>query len=295
MTLQFSPMTKDEFLLLRDYLEELCGISLLEKRAYLVEGRLRKIAISMGCSNFGSFYQKLKKGVSFTIRDQIIDVITTHETSWFRDAVMWEMLEQEIFPLFCKKSREIGQKHFRFWSAACSTGQEPYTLSMVHNHFCNSQPHRCVNCTREILATDISPHMIKFAKDGRYNNLAMERGLTDFWKNKYFETDGQEWRVTDKIRNKIVFFPFNLQDSFAKWGKFDLILMRNVLIYFSEQLKQEIVSKMINALVPNGVIIVGGSESILNSSDKLEMLKFKHGICYQRKVVTNETHKSVNL
>jgi len=275
-------LNKDEFRLLRDFIEENCGIALGDQKEYLIENRLHKLLQDSGCKTYKEFYLKAKKESRSGLRDKIVDAMTTNETSWFRDNYPYEILKKTLFPQYHKEALEGKRRGVRIWSAACSTGQEPYSMSMTLLDFAKSHTDLLLK-NSEIVATDISPSTVYMATAGTYDDFAVDRGLPSAHKNTYFEKKGRFWSIKDEVRNCTAFKIFNLQDGFTAFGKFDVVFCRNVAIYFSAQSKKILFSKIVNALNPGGYLFLGGSESISGFSNRFEMIKYNSGVYYRIK------------
>ncbi len=251
-------ISPEEFKLIASFLHEHSGIVINSGKEYLVENRLMVLLAQNGCANFTQFHQKLKRDTG-PLRTKVVGALTTNETLWFRDNSFFSALTDTIIPELVDRSRK--QAKVRIWSAASSTGQEPYSVAMLLDHVGRRKmPNLDLN-RFSILGTDISPSALQMAKQSRYSQLAISRGMRKDFLAKYFSKNGMAYEVKPEIRNLVTFKPFNLKDSFFPLGKFDLILCRNVLIYFSDDLKSEIYGKIRNALLPNGYLAIGASES----------------------------------
>lgn len=169
-------MTDGEFTLFQSYIERECAIVLGQDKKYLFECRLARLLPEHGCLTFLELYRVLQKALTTTVRDRIVDAITTHETLWFRDEASWLALQQHSIPELVRDARARGQTTIRVWSAACSTGQEPYSLAMLLDDYCAKNP----GCSAEqfaIVASDISPSALFVAKAGRFDAISMNRGF----------------------------------------------------------------------------------------------------------------------
>jgi chemotaxis protein methyltransferase CheR len=225
-------ISQEEFDLLRKYIQENCGILVGDEKSYLIESRLAQLVVENGCTDFMQFYLKTRQDTGGTLRDKIIDAMTTNETLWFRDNGPWKLFRETLIPDFIDVLKTGKKKRIRIWSAACSTGQEPYSLAMLiqdalEASHCSVRPGQF-----EIIGTDISPSALFLAISGRYNQIAMSRGMDDIHKARYFVQKGRIWELKPDMRNRVTFKQFNLQHSFNMLGPFDLVLCRNVAIYF---------------------------------------------------------------
>lgn len=271
-------ITQDEFKGFSQFLEKNCGILLAEHKQYLVQSRLGKIMQENQLDSLAELVKRLERPAGNRLKDQVIDAMTTNETLWFRDAHPYEILKNKLLPEV--KTAKRAQK-LRIWSAACSTGQEPYSMSMVIDEFKRSNP-GSFTAGEEIIATDISASALNQARAGQYEMLALGRGLDKERLQKFFRAnpDGS-WTVNPAIKARIRFQSLNLLGQYSSLGQFDIIFCRNVLIYFSSELKTEILRKMHRQLVPGGYLLLGASESLSGLSDKYKMIHCRPGIIYQ--------------
>lgn len=260
----------------RDFLERASGIVLGDQRQYLVRSRLAPIMKLHGIESLGRLMDQLQGGRGSGLKGEVIDAMTTNETSWFRDPAQFVALREQVLPslLGAQATR------LRIWSAACSSGQEPYTLSMALQD--TRSPARIPPMT-EIIATDIAPSMLRFAIQAEYCGQSAQRGITEEQRRRYFEPIQDCWRVRQEIRGRVRFREINLLDSFAGLGKFDIIFCRNVLIYFSADIKTRIVQRMADALNPKGYLFLGASESLSGVSDRFDMQRGNGAIFYRLK------------
>jgi chemotaxis protein methyltransferase CheR len=236
--------------------EKVSGISYQQGKEYLLESRLTELALTLGYKDLNTFYQKVKSGLTASLLNQIVDTLTTNETYFFRDQHPFETLKKDIFPeLFQKRAAE---KKLNLWSAACSTGQEPYSLGiLLHEYFQNY-----LNTYRvSIYATDISESSLKKAREGIYNQIEVNRGLPVTFLVKYFKQSGGNWQIDEKIRKLIKFEFLNLLEVDKKVrDTFDLILCRYVLIYFSKEVKTKVFLSLWKTLNKGGYLILGATE-----------------------------------
>ena len=190
-----TPLTREEFDLFRVFIEQECSISLDDEKAYLLESRLKGLVEEHQCSSYGDLYLMAKNNNVPLLRSKIIDAITTNETLWFRDNCPYKVLDEVFLPEMLRQL-SAGKPKVRIWSAACSTGQEPYSISMVISEFCNRKGHDVINPSQfEILATDISSEAVSTGKLGAYDKTAMTRGMPDSLKLKYFKQVHQAQRL----------------------------------------------------------------------------------------------------
>ena len=269
-----------EFKLLRDFIEQHCGICLGEEKAYLIETRLAGLMVQSGCPDFGSFYRLARDGSVPQLKEKIIDAMTTNETLWFRDTHPFITLKEKFLPALADEILKGNRVRIRIWSAACSTGQEPYSMAMVIHEYCRTHP-GIQPSHFEILATDISPSALFLAKNGRYDENAMRRGLPDDMRARYFHTDGTTWMVNEELKNLVTFKKFNLQDAMEPMGHFDIVFCRYVTIYFAEDFKKRIFSGFARVLAPSGLLVVSAVESLRGIAENFLPLTYSGSLYYQ--------------
>lgn len=258
------------------FLQQHTGIILGDDRHYLVESRLRSLLRRYQLTGFSELLSKLPYDKD--LKSDVISAMTTNETSWFRDQYPYAVLAQHILPECLHSSLS----RLRIWSAACSSGQEPYSISITISEFLavNSM---LTNLPMEIVATDISAAVLDQAVQGEFDGIAMTRGMSDRFLNKYFKKQGEKWIIDETVRKRVSFRPFNLLDDYTQLGKFNVIFCRNVLIYFSADMKKQIFSRLADVLLPGGYLFLGGSESMINYSDAFDMVKTPAGVVYRLK------------
>ncbi|MAM89505.1 MAG: chemotaxis protein [unclassified Hahellaceae] len=287
-----------EYDVFRNFLERSSGIVLGDNKQYLVASRLRRILIETGVSSLTELVRRIDVRHPLPLREAVIDAMTTNETLWFRDMHPFNNLREHILPQ-CYGLEPIGatrparsgpnaaglanlaSRQLRIWSAACSTGQEPYSIAMTLEQFRLHQGAERLNA--KIVATDLSARVLDNAKEGRYDQLALGRGLDQSTLTQHFIDRGNgTWEVGPKLKAIVEFKILNLLDSFSGLGQFDIIFCRNVLIYFAGPVKNDILQRMHAALKPGGFLMLGASESPGALSDKFRMTRFTPGIAYQR-------------
>ncbi len=272
-TQSFSSQEYEEF---RRFLQDSCGITLGDNKQYLVTSRLGRMMQEMGVASLGELVSRLKKDSRGALHNRIIDAMTTNETYWFRDGYPYEILKNRILPEISERRRD----RLRIWSTACSSGQEPYSISMIVEEYQDGQAGRLSGGV-EIVATDISTPMLNLARKGVYDEIALSRGLAAARKQKYFVEADAQWQVKEAIRQRVKFYELNLLDNYSSLGRFDVIYCRNVLIYFSHEVKRDILAKMAKAMRPGGYLIMGVSESPLNYSSAFSIVRYEEGLVYR--------------
>jgi chemotaxis protein methyltransferase CheR len=265
-------MNSDVFTLLSSLVRERSGLVLTPDKGYLLESRLLPVARKWEQKSVAELAALLRgKPDPKLIRD-IVEAMTTNESFFFRDIKPFDQFKSLVLPHLLKK-RAAG-KSIRIWSAACSSGQEPYSLAMILNE------HRLqlAGWKVEIVATDLSTEILDKARAGLYSQFEVQRGLPIQLLVKYFTQEGDRWQVDAGIRNMVAFRPFNLLDDLGSLGRFDVIFCRNVLIYFDQPTKAKVLDAMSRQLAPDGHLYLGGAETVLGITDKLQPLPEHRGI-----------------
>jgi len=275
-----STATTTDFEQFRIFLEKACGILLGDNKQYLVSSRLNKLMEQQGIKSLSELVQRIQTQPRSGLREQVVDAMTTNETLWFRDTYPFEVMKNRVIPEFIKNNP--GQR-LRIWSAACSSGQEPYSLSMTLDEFERSNLGQ-LKMGAQIVATDLSSLMLNNCRTGEYDSLAIARGLSPERLQRYFDSKGAgRYAVKPAIRSRVEFRSFNLLDSYAALGKFDVVFCRNVLIYFSAQVKKDILMRIHGTLKPGGYLFLGASEALNGLPDHYQMVQCSPGIIYQAK------------
>lgn len=271
-----------EFECLREYIEQNCGISLTDQKLYLIESRLTHLLVETGSQTYLDLYSKAKADTSLTLRNKIVDAMTTNETLWFRDIAPFEFIEKVVLKQYHRELNAKSRQKIRIWSAACSTGQEPYSIAITILEYARLQPSFPVGCI-EIVATDISPTALFLANAGRYDQIAISRGLSEELRNRYFNQEGKTWKVKDMVKKMVQLKKLNLQDSFTHLGIFDIIFCRNVAIYFSDSFKTDLFLRLAKSISMAGYFVLGSSESLSFYSSLFKMQTFDRLVYYQIK------------
>lgn len=266
-----------EYEIFCNVLKQACGIVLGQNKLYLVNSRLKRLLDEEKISSVSQLIEMVAQGANSRLRGKIVDAMTTNETYWFRDQNPYLMMQESLLPELLQRS----SKPLRIWSAACSSGQEPYSISMILEEFFQSRP--SLRRDVEIIATDISPTMLSRAREGIYDEITVSRGMDELRRSKFFTKQGAVWRVNDKIRARVKFVEFNLMKNFSSLGRFDVVFCRNVLIYFSSELKSDILNRISCALLPDSYLFLGGSESMASYCRRFDTVRFKTGLVFKLK------------
>lgn len=261
----------------KDFLQDSCGILLGDNKQYLVTSRINKLMIKENIGSLGEIVNKMRQISHRQLKEAVIDAMTTNETLWFRDVHPFDIFKNQLLPEFEKKRTPP----IRVWSAACSSGQEPYSLSMMVEEYRGSAI-GIAKSTVDIVATDLSKSMLNSCNKAQYDGLSLGRGLSKERLQRFFDVvDNDFWRVKSHVAQRVRFQSLNLMDSFHSLGKFDVVFCRNVLIYFSTELKADILRRIHGTLKPGGYLILGASEGLTNVNEYYEMVQCKPGIIYR--------------
>jgi chemotaxis protein methyltransferase CheR len=268
----------DEIQLFSKYIYEISGIHIEASKAYLIETRLGRILESENCNSYSEFHQKSRMDASKVLEKKVIDAITTNETLFFRDGNPFELLKHKILPeVIDRRTAGNNLRPIRIWSAACSTGQEVFSIAIVLKELlCTNPPYSI-----KLLGTDLSDAAIKQASYGSFNKFEIERGLPRDRLHLYFTPDGANWKIKDAIRSMASFQKLNLMHPFTGLGKFDIIFCRNVAIYFTLEDRKKLFSKIADALEPDGFLIIGSTESLTGVCPKFVPKRHLKSIFYQ--------------
>jgi chemotaxis protein methyltransferase CheR len=254
-------MTDAEFAIVATFLKERSGLIITPDKMYLLETRLGAILREHNIAGLPALAELLRQPGSSAIKDKVVDAMTTNETSFFRDNHPFDTLRKAIIPGLIE--RRASSRTLRIWSAACSTGQEPYSLAMVLK---DSFP-ILSGWKVEIVATDISPSVLERAREGLYSTFEVQRGMPIQMLIRHFDQVDQQWRIKSELRKNITFRPANLLDDLSVLGMFDIVLCRNVLIYFDQPTKTRILHAIARRIAPDGTLLLGGAESVFGLCD----------------------------
>jgi chemotaxis protein methyltransferase CheR len=252
-------ISSSDFEFVRRLAQSVAGFLLEEGKEYLVETRLGPVAKSEGLVSVADLVSKLRWQNPPALVERVVEALTTNETLFFRDSRPFDHLKRDVFPdLF---ARNLGQP-IRVWSAACSTGQEPYSIAMLLvEHF----PLQASLVS--LLGTDLSNEVLDRARTAQFYESEMSRGLTAEQRRRFFEPIGNEWRLVPRIREMVEYRQLNLATPFQNLPLFDVVLLRNVLIYFDLAGKKSVLSRIKGVLKPGGYLLLGSSETLLGIDD----------------------------
>lgn len=261
-----------DFELFRSMLYDKSGLVVTPDKTYLLESRLSPHIKAWGLADMAALADSLRKNMDRAKIDTIVDAMTTNETSFFRDAKPFDKFRDTVVPAILQK--KTPGTPIKIWSAACSSGQEPYTLAMT----IKENAAKFGGARFDILATDLSKEILTQAKAGTYSQFEVQRGMPIQLLIKYFAQNGDKWTVKDELKQMIQFQSFNLLDSMDTMGPFDIIFCRNVLIYFDQQTKARILERMRKRLQPHGFLFLGGAETVLGITNAFKPMEGERGL-----------------
>ena len=263
-------MTPSDYEYLRKLLKERSGLDLSAEKQYLVEGRLVPLARKAGVPGIPELVLKMKGGAE-ALTAEVVEAMTTNETFFFRDKVPFDHLKESVLPALIKA--RAARRSLRFWCAASSTGQEPYSIAMVLKETAALSGWRT-----EIIATDLSQAVLEKSKAGLFSQFEVQRGLPIQLLVKYFKQNGEFWQINPDIRAMVQHKQLNLLHDFSHLGTFDVIFCRNVLIYFDQPTKAAIFERMSRIIEPDGVLLLGAAESVVGITDAFKPYPDRRGL-----------------
>lgn len=286
-------MRTEEYKIIIKYIYDVCGIALGDNKEYLISQRLSSIAEEFSCDTLEDFAKLLQtRSFDSNLREKVVVAITTNETSFFRDSSPFNDFYEQVLPDLTKLARDRKARPFTrrgnkvaIWSAASSTGQEAYTISMLINEYLGTGRDGVVPQDFLITGTDISSEVLAKAMAGEYTSSEIARGVSSQRLAKHFEEVDNKWVVKPHLRSIVEFRQLNLVNSFTHLGGFDIIFCRNVLIYFDDDTKRSIFNQIVSMLSDEGILILGSAENIYGLCDELESFSCGSSIFYRKKRV----------
>jgi chemotaxis protein methyltransferase CheR len=260
-------MTEQDFDFIRRLLQDQCAIVLEPGKQYLVETRLAPLLRERNLASIGELILQLRSQPANGLRRQVIEAMVTSESSFFRDHHPFEALRKVVIPDLIGRRRS--ERRLNIWCAASAHGQEPYSVAMlVREHFPELASWRL-----SLIASDISREVLARARDGRYNQIEVNRGLPASLLVRYFEQKGTTWVLAPVIRDMVEFQEINLAQAWPMLPRMDLVLIRNVMIYFDLQTKKAILARLARLLRPDGYLLLGGAETTFNLDDSFRRVE----------------------
>ena len=263
-------MTPLDYDYLRKLLRERSGLVLSADKQYLVESRLLPVARRAGAANLPDLVQKLKEPNAEPLLTEVVEAMTTNETFFFRDKIPFDNLRDTIIPVL--KMARTARRQIRIWCTAASTGQEPYSIAMILDEMA------LTGWDCEIVATDLSNEVLERAKAGVYSQFEIQRGLPIKMLLKYFTQVGDSWQIAPRLRAMVQFRPINLLRDFSALGVFDVIFCRNVLIYFDEPTKTDVLDRLALSLESDGYLALGAAETVVGLTERFKPMAECRGI-----------------
>jgi chemotaxis protein methyltransferase CheR len=271
-------ISAEDFEFVRTVVRDQAGILLEPGKEYLVESRLQPLARREGFPSIAEMVVKMRSPLGKAVTQKAVDAMTTNETTFFRDVEPFEALRKFVLPELIEAKKTT--KRLKIWYAASSTGQEPYSVSMlIHEHF-----PQLLSWDLYQLATDISPSVLERAREGRYGQVEVNRGLPANYLIKYFSKQGNEWQLKDSIRKMVRFEELNLIRPWPSMGDLDIVMIRNVMIYFDVDAKKQILGRIRRDLRPEGYLFLGGAETTMNLDDSFVRQQYERAGCYRPRI-----------
>ncbi|MCP4581285.1 MAG: protein-glutamate O-methyltransferase CheR [candidate division Zixibacteria bacterium] len=272
-------LNRDDFIVFRDFIHEKSGMYFPETKMYLIKNRLANRIKELGIKNYKDYFYMVKYDSGMKEFNVLMNLLTTNETSFFRNVPQLQAFSDEVLHMVIAEKKKVANRNLRIWSAGCSTGEEPYTLSMLLME--KIPDYASYNI--EIVANDISENVLQAARKGIYHELSL-RTTPKFYKEKYFTKTGSVYKINDIVKKKIRFSQINMTDSLkmSLIKNVDIIFCRNVTIYFSDEVKRKITKFFYNGLVKGGYYFIGHSESLHGISKAFKLLYLKNGLVYKK-------------
>jgi chemotaxis protein methyltransferase CheR len=260
-------MTDQDFDFIRTLLRERSAIVTEDGKQYLVESRLAPLVRELKLNSIGDLVSLLRTSLSNGLQQQVVEAMVTSETTFFRDLHPFEALRKAVIPELVRKRQN--ERRLNIWCAACSTGQEPYSVALLfREHF-----PELANWKLNILATDLSRDVLARAREGRYSQIEVNRGLPAAMMLKYFKQHGSFWHLHDDVRALVDFQELNLVRAWPPLPPMDLVFLRNVMIYFDVESKKAILGRMARVLQKDGYLLLGGAETTFNLDDSYQRVE----------------------
>jgi len=278
-------MTPAEFDFLKKYLKDRSGLVLSNDKQYLVESRLLPVARTAKLDTLSALVQAVQRGGNRALEESVVEAMTTNESFFFRDKTPFEHFKDTMLPSLLESRSKT--RAIKVWCAACSTGQEPYSLSIL----LKEEAAKVSGWRVRILGTDLSNEVLDKAKAGIYSQFEVQRGLPIQMLLKYFEQKGDVWQINPGLRAMVEWRKLNLLESFSHLGEFDIVFCRNVLIYFDQPTKTEILNRLAKSVPEDGFLVLGAAETVVGLTDAFKPVPGKRGL-FQRKQAAADTSRA---
>jgi chemotaxis protein methyltransferase CheR len=276
-------MTPSEFEFLKNFLKTKSGLTLSNDKQYLVESRLQPIARSTKLETLSAVIQTIQRGGNRALETDVIEAMTTNESFFFRDKTPFDHFKETMLPALLENRST--RRQIKIWCAAASTGQEPYSLAIC----LKEEASKMAGWRTRILGTDLSQEVLEKAKTGVYSQFEVQRGLAIQMLLKYFEQQGEMWQINAGMRAMIEWKKLNLLESFTHLGEFDIIFCRNVLIYFDQATKSEILGRLSRSIPDDGYLVLGAAETVVGLTDAFKPVQGKRGLFQKKQTVQAST------
>ena len=281
-------MDLQDFEYYREVLASRSGLVIGPDKTYLLDSRLSPVAKKWGYSDIISMTKDLRQSNDEKLLIDIVEAMTTNETSFFRDIKPFQLMENIVLPYF---QNERSKKSLRIWCSACSSGQEPYSLAMILSEMADVFG----NWNIEIYATDISHQILNQAKKGIFTQFEVQRGLPVNYLMKYFEKVEEKWKIKDEIQKKVKFEYLNLLKPWPAMNTFDIVFCRNVLIYFNEETKKSVLERIADVMADDGYLFLGGAETVLGITEKFKLKEGQRGLYIKNSQATKSLDTPQNF
>jgi chemotaxis protein methyltransferase CheR len=265
-------MTVTDFEFICQILRERSGLVLTNDKAYLLESRLLPVARKWKLATFDDLVRTIRSRMDEAVIRDVVEAMTTNESFFFRDTKPFDQFKQLVLPALLKN--RAAARTIRIWSAACSSGQEPYSLAMILSEMAAQLNGWKV----EIVGTDLSTEILGRAREGMYSQFEVQRGLPITMLVKYFAQIGDRWQINTKMRGMVQYREFNLLHDPTPLGRFDVVFCRNVLIYFDQPTKTRVLNSLAKLMPEDGFLFLGGAETVLGITDKFQMVPGQRGV-----------------
>ena len=265
-------MTVTDFEFICQILRERSGLVLTNDKAYLLESRLLPVARKWKLATFDDLVRIIRSKMDEAVIRDVVEAMTTNESFFFRDTKPFDQFKALVLPALLKS--RAANRTIRIWSAACSSGQEPYSLAMI----LSEMTAQLNGWKIEIVGTDLSSEILNRAKEGMYSQFEVQRGLPITMLVKYFAQIGDRWQINAKIRGMVQYKEFNLLSDPMSLGRFDVVFCRNVLIYFDQPTKTRVLNSVAKLMPEDGFLFLGGAETVLGITDKFQMMTGQRGV-----------------
>jgi chemotaxis protein methyltransferase CheR len=265
-------MTVTDFEFICQILRDRSGLVLSNDKAYLLESRLLPVARKWKLATFDDLVRVIRTKMDEAVIRDVVEAMTTNESFFFRDTKPFDQFRQLVLPALLKS--RVASRAIRIWCAACSSGQEPYSLAMILAEMAG----QLSGWKIEIVGSDLSTEILNRAKEGTYSQFEVQRGLPITMLVKYFSQIGDRWQINPKIRGMVQYREFNLLQDPMALGRFDVVFCRNVLIYFDQQTKSRVLGSIAKVMPEDGFLFLGGAETVLGITDRFQMVPGQRGV-----------------